>query len=82
MTQMEDAQNGFDRDKTDVNFWIAGIRGNQKYGSRNPDAAERAGRPANRSDQLHGGSSERNAQGIAETDDRNGKVNVRLDVLR
>ena len=80
LMQMEDVQNGFDRDKTDVNFWIAGIRGNQKYGSRNPNAAERAGRSANRSDQLHGGSSERNAQGTAGTGNRNGKVNNRYSL--
>lgn len=77
---MENVQNGFDRDKTDVNFWIAGIRGNQKYGSRNPDAAERAGRSANRSDQLLGGSSERNAQGTAGTGNRNGKINNRYSL--
>lgn len=78
LMQMEDVQNGFDRDKTDVNFWIAGIRGNQKYGSRNPDAAERAGRSANRSDQLHGGSSERNAKGTTGTGNRNGTVKYSL----
>lgn len=78
LMQMEDVQNGFDRNKTDVNFWIAGIRGNQKYGSRNPDAAERAGRSANRADQLHGGTPNSNTEGITGTGNRNGTVKYSL----
>ena len=78
LMQMEDVQNGFNRNKTDVNFWIAGIRSNQKYGSRNPDAAERAGRSANRADQLHGGTPNSNTEGITGTGNRNGTVKYSL----
>ena len=78
LMQMEDVQNGFNRNKTDVNFWIAGIRSNQKYGSRNPDAAERAGRSANRADQLHGGTSNSNTEGTTGTGNRNGTVKFSL----
>ena len=78
LTRMEDAQNGFDANRTDFSFWAADIRGNQKYGSRNPDAAERAGRSANRADQLHGGTPNSNTEGITGTGNRNGTVKYSL----
>ena len=74
LTRMEDAQNGFDANRTDFSFWAADIRGNQKYGSRNPDADERAGRSANRSNQLHVGTSEGDTEGASGTGNRDGKV--------
>nr|DAO79530.1 MAG TPA: hypothetical protein [Caudoviricetes sp.] len=78
MSKMEGVENDIDGNGENVSQWISSIWGNQKYGSRNPDAAERAGRSANRSDQLHGGSSERNAQGTAGTGNRNGTVKYSL----
>lgn len=78
MSKMEGVENDIDGNGENVSQWISSIRGNQKYGSRNPDATERAGRSANRSDQLHGGSSERNAKGTAGTGNRNGTVKYSL----
>ena len=75
MMQMEDAQNGLNKNKANPNFWATSVWSNQEYDRNDSDASGRQGAAAKGTNQLHVGTSEGNTEGAPGTGNRDGKVN-------
>ena len=74
MSKMEGRKNAINGNGADISQWVNSVWSNPKYGRRNSHASGRAGATSKGIDKLHGGASGGNAEGIAGTGDRNGKM--------
>lgn len=74
MSKVEGRKNAINGNGADISQWVNSVRSNPKYGRRNSHASGRAGATSKGIDKLHGGASGGNAEGIAGTGDRNGKM--------
>lgn len=80
MMQMEDAQNGLNKNKANPNFWATSVWSNQEYDRNDSDASGRQGAAAKGTNQLHVGASEGDTEGAPGTGNRDDKVSSRFSL--